>query len=276
MSRPFTAFPKATPQSKTAYETRASPINATIPADSPYSIAQVKADTEWLSKEAKIDEVTALRIVVLECQSRASALLKGRLSNEELSGLQGSGPNQTVVPLALLSQGIDADVLQAEFETPENRQLRILRLYLSERQYILKCVDYLIQTAAYAPPAAPSQGKGSQEPLSPMEQMGQSLFQGLIGSDEWLLNSFQAIARNINNVDDGSAWFGGREDIDSEWIDSQLVEVTHTLEIVFQALDKSECIASSTVILAWHDLVKSYKYLQFNGVSILVSIIGLH
>lgn len=276
LSQPFAAFPLPSQQSKSAFETKTSPINVTTSSTAPYDIKQVKDDALWLSKEAKIDEISALRIVVEECQSRASALLLGPISNEDLAGVQEStGSSQSWAPVALLTQGVDADAIQADFNKEESRKLRILRTYLSERRYILKCVDYLLQNAIYGSPdiAASGKGKETDAVLSPMEDIGRSIAGKMEESDQWLLGCLAAIEANIQNVDNGSGWFqesGGRIDLELEWTHTQIAEATHTLEIIFQNIDKSGRTPSSTVILAWLNLVSSYNFLEFKTVSTLI------
>ena len=71
LARPFHPFSFTQSNTKAAFETKTAAINVAPTSNCEYDINKIKEDALWLSKEAQIDEVSALRIIVLEYQSRA-------------------------------------------------------------------------------------------------------------------------------------------------------------------------------------------------------------
>ena len=55
----------------------------------------MKEDALWLSEKAQIDETSALRVVVEECQSRAAARLSAPFSEDELTNIREAAGNST-------------------------------------------------------------------------------------------------------------------------------------------------------------------------------------
>jgi nuclear pore complex protein Nup188 len=285
LAQPFAAFSPPSQQSKSAFETKTSAINVATAPNAPYDMKQVKEDALWLSKEAKLDEITALRIVVQECQSRAAALLEGRFSTEELAALQeASSLSQSIIPVSLLSQAVEVDVLQAEFDKEDHRRLRIAQAYLSERRYLLKCVNYILQKTIYNLGKLSDKNVGDKKPesdFSPMEDLGRSLINGMGGSDSWILACLAAIEVNFQSVSNGPEWFkdgAGRDDIEVEWANVRIAEATHILEILFQTLGLLDGVPSSRTVLTWLQLVMENNFLIHETVSticVLVREFGL-
>jgi nuclear pore complex protein Nup188 len=134
LARPFDSSPP-TAQTKSVFETKTSAINVTPSSDARYDIKQLKEDALWLSASAKIDEVSALRIVVQECQARTTAKLLGRFSEAELASIResaGDSKFSSPVTASLLSRGADITELQVDFVTDDNRRQRILFPGVSE------------------------------------------------------------------------------------------------------------------------------------------------
>lgn len=265
LAKPFSAFPPPTPQTKAAFDQRTSAINVTPSASSRYDIKEVKEDALWLSRVAQLDEVSALRIVVVECQSRDITLLLQPFSEEELVGLReasGNSSYSSATPISLLSQAAHSKQVEDGFDSKPNRQYRILQTYLSERRHFLKCVD-LILYASYASKKRRLGGEeatGKVQANSWIELIGSEMYQRYQPHDDIMIASFNSIKTNFENLANGTDWLGdqdGTEDINLEWAKNQLVEATHTLEIVFCLIDTHEEIASSQVILAWFRLMQS-------------------
>ena len=275
MAYPFKAFSSPSQQSKSAFETKTSAINVTPSSNTRYNIREVKEDAVWLSKEVKIDEISALRIVVEECQDRPSAQLLGRLSNEELASIQEAA---SIIQgsTALLSRVTDADPVQDDFDSQESRRLRILRMYLSERRNLLQCLNILCQKSFYPDQEElGGRGKDTEAPVSWVRTVGKNVEHGIGDQDEWIIGGLSAIETNVGNVDAGSGWLqghGGREDIENEWINNQIMEITYTMEVIFQIIDTKPTLCSSTVVTAWMSAMERCNFFdQFSTVRILNS-----
>jgi nuclear pore complex protein Nup188 len=269
LSHPFNAFCPPSQERKAAFETKTSAINVTPSSSARYDIKEIKDDALWLSKEAAIDEVSALRVVVVECQSRTCAQLVDRFSSEELAGIQdAAGRNQSVLPVDLLSLGDDAKTVQAAFDTKNSRQLRILRTYLCERRSLLDCVKTLLQGFLYqrSDGYGSRQGKEPEQLSSRLVKIGEGLARVTARESEaFLLECIASIDANIRRINEGSGWYkeeGSREDVEIEWINNQISEITITMEIIFQSLDTSNFIASSRLVLAWVHMVTENGFFE--------------
>lgn len=204
LAHPSKAFPAPSQQSKAAFETKTSAINVTPSSNTRYNIKEVKEDAIWLSNEARIDEVTALRIVLEECQDRSSAQLLGRFSNEELASIREAA-GATQASTALLS---DSDAIQEDFDCPKSRRQRILSTYLSARRNILQCLNVVFQKTLYSGPEASGgrKGKDPQAPESWVQRIGNNLVRAMGDQDRWIVEAISTIAVHATNLGSGSGW----------------------------------------------------------------------
>lgn len=221
----------------------------------------------WLSKEATIDEVSALRVVVVEWQTRTSTQLLDAFSNEELAGIQDSaGQSQSSLPVALLSQGTDAKALSEAYHSTESRRLRILYTYLSENRHLLKCVDTLLQHSLHSQGEKRQKERGKSTSQKLAEVRHHLAHAAPAESQKFLLECIESVEENVKKIDSGSGWYkedGGRADVEIEWTNNQIAEATIAMQIIFQTIDIAEAIASSTTVLAWMKLTTTYSF--FDG-----------
>lgn len=218
------------------------------------------------------DEVSALRIVVQECQARVSAKLLGDFSEEELASIReaaGDSKLSSPVTATLLSRGVDPVEAQAQFETEDNRRKRILALYLSERRYFLKCPERLI-FAVYKKNAQ-NEGqnrKGKQTVVADtwLEASGRGILAAIGQTEAFFLQCLIAIERNVQNIGSGSGWYDGtRPEIEADWVRTQLTEATHTMEILLQMVFLDANFPTSQLTLGWFRLLQSCEF--FNAFS---------
>jgi nuclear pore complex protein Nup188 len=277
LSNPFEAYPAPSSQTKATFETRTSAINATPSLTAKYDIKEVKSDALWLSKVAEIDEVSALRIAVEECQSRSSAQLQGPFSEEELTSIReaaGESKYSSPIPVLLLSQAADAEAFKKEFGTEENRRERMLQTYLSERRNLLKCAEQLLHNC-FSNPQSPSEvGKAKESQTAPswVVECGRTVVSklGSNGGDKFVLRGIKFIETKIRNIETGSGWFsedGGRESLEIAWIQTQIAEATHSMEMLWHFLVYVIGFPSSQVVLGWFQLQQSFGF--FNTFSMV-------
>lgn len=265
MSQPF-ADSKPTPQTKQLFETKTSAINVTPSSDARFDIGQVKADTLWLNEVGGFDEVSALRIVVQECQARVSAKLLGDFSEEELASLRvaaGDSKFSSPVTAILQGRGVDPIEAQTQFQTEDKRRQRILELYQSERRYFVKCLERLIFAALKKNAKNEGQKKGKQATVTHtwLEASGRDILAAIGRTDTFFLQCLKSIERNVQNISHGSGWYDGtRADIESDWIRTQLIEATHTMEILLQMVFADAEFPTSQLTLGWFRLLHSCQF----------------
>jgi nuclear pore complex protein Nup188 len=286
LAHPFDAHAQPSTQTKAAFETKTSAINVTPSSSAKYDIKEIKEDSLWLSKLAKIDEVSALRLVTEECQSRTSAQFLGQFSEEELASIRdAAGNNQypSLLPVSLLVQGLDPNAFQQQFARKDTRRQRILRTFFSQRRYLLKCTERLIDVAFSNRDITEENGtgKGKAVELEPSWQVtcGMALASrvDLDNLEPIILRCIQALSTNLKNLDDGSGWSdedGERGNIEIEWARNQFTEATHAMELLWQFLANSVGVPSCQIILEWFRLQQSCGFFNIYE-SVRVSFSGL-
>lgn len=281
LAKPFDAFAKATAQTKSAFETKTAAINVTPTTDGRYDIGQIKEDSLWLSKEVDIDEIAALRIVVEEWQTRSASRLLCAFTDEEISTLQAAVDNATDVQLnstsrALLSGAGGLGTNPETFETQESRRLRIINTYLTERTYILRCAETLLQRCTYSEYIVRRGVVTTTKGEAPwVESVAKNLRESvhLSGRESHIFqaNCIKGLRTCVERLVQGSGWFkqdGGRDDVELEFTRTQLAEAIHILELLFQALETAGCIPSAKTVLEWYQVLSEFGYLdQYQAVS---------
>jgi nuclear pore complex protein Nup188 len=278
LARPYNPYSFNKNQTKTSFETKTAAINVTPTSKGLYDIGEIKEDALWLSKEAQIDEVSALRLVVLEYQGRSSAQLLCDFGEEEAACIQeaaGNGPESlAMVPTAAVSSG-NVD----KFNSQGSRRIRALRLFLSERRYLLKCAASLLQTGLdQHMDAADGTGQAGNRSRTWVDQMGTKVCESIRESgrsmQEFLMDSIRSLKMSFAGLENGSGWFaqdGGHEVLEIDWLGNKIIEAVHTMEIVFSILDFQRSIPSSDSVLEWFRFVMTFGFFdEFNSVCPLI------
>ncbi|KAF7939052.1 uncharacterized protein EAE98_001388 [Botrytis deweyae] len=272
LSNPVTAFPEPTNETKEEFESKNAPINADH-SSADYDVSKVSEDARWLSGMVKIDEVTALRLVVQEHQSRAYAQLLGKLSEEELISLQDAFGNKKSTNFLSAGSfiGTQAEVAPSEEESRRNRRMRMLSIYLSERRFFWKCLTLIIQRPRLSP-----------TPITPLDDWYEGLHIKLLGSWKSSGASQNRMVELVKSIDagltklfdaksEGSGWSlegDGRDELELEWASNQIIEATHMMETIFYYIFSSDTaleISHSDLVLEWFDFISKFKFLDEMG-----------
>ncbi|KAK0646672.1 nucleoporin subcomplex protein binding to Pom34-domain-containing protein [Cercophora newfieldiana] len=270
---PAKAFEPPSAQSKTDYETKTAAINVVPTPDDPYNINEIKADALWLSSAAKVNEVAALRIAVLEYLTRAQSHLTGPLSTQDVVNIQeaaGISDAQASSILALLnvSAVADAEATHADFETETSRRKRILTTYLSERRSFLSAADSLITFLLHSTPA--SMGirvdalrrniailgfkfdEAASMNISAFEELVPKYFEYLEGC---LIRSGSSPEIKEPEI--------LTEALQVDWTRTALTEAIHAMSLAFQVIDLAgKAFALPDVVSQWFRLMGAFDFLD--------------
>lgn len=270
LSQPFDAFPPPSPETKTRFEQKTSAINVTPSPNSRFDLKVIKEDTLWLSQAVDVDEVSALRIVVVEAQNRTAAQLLGQFSEEELAGIReaaGNSKYSSAIPMSLLSQGADPELVRSAFASQDSRRQRILHTYLVERRCLLKSIETLLQLVR----DCSSQDQDSTRDKSPevskpwLQTKASEILQKFGPRNVFLTRAFSAIKAIAIKSESGSGCFaqnGGNNEIEVAWTTSHLSEMIHVMEIVFDLLASNPEITSANVIDQWLHLIQDCGFFE--------------
>lgn len=269
-----TVFPSPSAKSKSEFETKTAAIHAETSAHASLSLKEIKADALWLSGNAGIDEVNALRIAVLEWQSRPASRLLGRFAEEEASSLKGAaavdtfrvslaGPSFADIFNAKPGEGDDG----ADFISERNRRLRLRECYLSERSHIVKTARKLL--AMFLDSA--DRDAVSQEPpasSSGLRKLGASLFQDKVKGAEWHKypqTCITAVQTRLSSLDGPGDWLStakSNRQIESLWRTILVEEISQLLQSLFLQLQTSAEIPPAELLLSWLRLMHEHVFLE--------------
>lgn len=260
----MSAFAPPNDETKKSFETKTALINVPSGPDGRANVEAIKKDAEWLSKNAKLNLVAALRVVVIEYQSRPARHLLGSLSSQDATNLQeaaglNNGQGSAFVSDLGAAAALDAEEIWTQFEKPETRQRHIFDTYLTERRYFMMAADYAHSILLYdrLPTFAkvdidlskryrlklPS--REDAEPLLP------AYFEVLISS----MRSIEAGFKAVTEED----WV--TDDVELDWLRTLLTETVHALSVAFQVIDSfGDDFAPSSAVSQWFSLMGVYNF----------------
>ncbi|KAI1393250.1 nucleoporin subcomplex protein binding to Pom34-domain-containing protein [Hypoxylon trugodes] len=283
-TKPGSAFDPPTDKSphRANFEKKTAAIQVTPAPNDKYDIGVIKEDALWLSKNARINEIAALRAVVIEFQSRSRSQLLGPLSNQDVANLReaaGAANTQTtnILPGLNITSTLDAAEIQVNFEKNENRRLRIFQTYLDESRYYAATNDYIFTLMLQETlPASPVSDASRTIRKSYLEAYGMSPKQPQKSPNDTPTKTFHALATQYLNllpdsisrsqapidsvVEDKSLL---TEENNERWIQTWLTEALHRMVIVYQLLDlSSDVFVSTQLAQQWFSLVNIFGFLE--------------
>lgn len=140
LKTPQDAFPAPSSTSKAAFERTTAAVNSPPSEANLPGIAQLKKEALSLSQTLAIDELSALRLIILDYENK---------SETELINCSSSG---TINEMDVTFFGTDetplkASELQTDSEKEQKLLFRRIGLYFLERRYVLRCAQHLVSAA---------------------------------------------------------------------------------------------------------------------------------
>ncbi|KAI4253905.1 MAG: hypothetical protein LQ352_003413 [Teloschistes flavicans] len=282
LKRSFTPDLGPTSEARSTFNTKTSAINTVPSAQGRFDIQQIKDDTLWLSTEAKLNEVAALRIVVLERQTRPAEHLQDSSLADDRSIALGAGsfngsrtqPTLSVSRSAWLPQPTSSERLPTEaFDSDDARHIRLFKIYLAERRYRLKTCKYLAITAScrVGDGKAASSGLLGSTPKW-VDSVGNEILtawdiQGVseYGGRNIFLSGIDTLRARIRGLEEGSGWFrdmGLQEAVEASWCESQIIEMVAVLELMLVMLGNLTQMSRSGVVSSWFRLMSDYGFFE--------------
>lgn len=279
--RSFSPFSPSTSQTKSSFETKTSAINVPPSNDGQYDVKQLKDDTIWLSKETSIDEMAALRIAMLEWQMRSCVQLLQENTADELAqkNITGrSGSLQTTRPSPRSSVLVKSSRLEegdpGTFDSLQSRQKRLLKVYLSERRYIIKTSEYVASRAR-----CQASHKGRERPkdkavasLDWVQEIGDAILAdwkadsvSSKGGKNHIVSAVDALQTRATGLEQGTGWFkdqGLQEDMEAAWASNQILEMIHIMGTILVLLDSSTKLTRSDAFLSWFRFMNRYAFFE--------------
>ncbi|KAH6625132.1 nucleoporin subcomplex protein binding to Pom34-domain-containing protein [Boeremia exigua] len=240
LSRPWKPFADPSPQEKSRFEAKTAPISVAPAQQAHFSLDEIKADSLWLSRQAQISEYAALQVVAQEWQSRPTVQLLSGLTEEEALSVQDAAglanlgastfvPNSSIMtPLASRS---------TQFDTQDQRRLRIIEIYHSTCASIIRISQLLISWGA-APQLRSQTIYGNDYHTVGagwIEELGKNITTAQISGPATALDQcLQAVKKRCETLDEGYAWDVAETIIEAaseKWVTAQTVELLHLLHL---------------------------------------------
>ncbi|KAK7996129.1 Nucleoporin [Apiospora marii] len=282
-TKPNTVFEAGDNDSyKQAFETRTSAVQVTPTPNDKYDVKTIKEDSLWLSKNARINLLAALRVVVIEFQSRARSQLIGAISSQDAVSLQEAAgatnaQTSTVIPGLNLSGLPDAADLESDFEKPESRRLRIFSTYLNERRHFAMATDYIFtlmlqQRLPSLPTATEATTKIRDSfleaygltSLTPQSDAPAKTYHALISRYFTVVSDSIAACGDITTATEDRALH--RDDMQIERMRTFVTEAIHAMTVAFQLLDLSnQVLVPAELLQQWFQFLGDTSFLELIG-----------
>ncbi|KAJ5082461.1 Nucleoporin [Penicillium argentinense] len=275
LSQSLNPFCRPSTKSKSEFESKTSAVHVETNSTNSFDLKEIKADAQWLSKTADIDEVTALRIVILERQDRPAARLTANFSSEEAASLASAtgtdnlrvsvaGPN-----LANICSRAQTDQNSSSFDTEKDRRLRLRSVYISERAHVLKTFRKLLVLSLHdlAGDSVISGGRDGARKLA-LFKLGVTIFKEKSSGDglkQFLEECITGIRTRLKDVTANDGWLGVSEssrEVEDTWKTTLVEELVHILQIMFHQLHASGEVPSGAMLESWLELMAEYGFLE--------------
>ncbi|PFH60380.1 hypothetical protein XA68_11043 [Ophiocordyceps unilateralis] len=264
LNDPSKAFAPPDEASKVDFDTKTAPINVASASTDGFDIKTIKSDAEWLSKNARVNLVAALRVVLIEMQSRPRRHLTGPLSSQDASNLQEAAGLQNSQGACFLydlgaASTLDVDEITADFDKPDSRKRRLFDTFLTERRSFMMTMEYLFSLQLYRRlPILTSADRGlaTLYRLQPMADNMASLLPAYL---KVVCDCMGGIEEGLGSLTDDALLL--LQEVELDWIRSLLTETIHALSVAFQLVDSlgSE-FPPSDAVNQWFSLMEVYGF----------------
>lgn len=267
-----------------------------------YDIKTIKDDSTWLSKNARINLVAALRIVVIEFQSRPRSQLTGPISTQDVANLQEAAgatnaQASNILPGLNLAATRDAIELQSDFDKDDARRRRIFQTYLAERRYFAMTTDHLFTLMLHEQLPSCSANDATRRirdsfleaygltSQTPSAEGPAKTYHALIAQYFTLTSDSIKTCEDITSIAEDQSILD--DEMQIEWMKTFLTEAIHAMTVSFQLLDLcSQVLVSPELLKQWFQFVGDTSFLDVLGtvegisqlippVQCLVSVISL-
>ncbi|OAA71353.1 Nucleoporin [Cordyceps fumosorosea ARSEF 2679] len=266
LKNPIAAFSPPDDASGKDFETKTAPINVTSASTQKLDIQVLKDDAKWLSKNAKTNLVAALRIVIVEHQSRPSRHLVGPLSSQDATNLHEAAGLKDGQSASFLSDlgsaaALDTDELSAEFEKQDSRRTRLFETLLSERRHFMMAIDHVNSIKLYGRLPISAQNNDDIGELFKLNTRStKEQIEALLPAYFRVLTDCTGRIESglLSTTDDALL---SNEKTEIEWLRTLFTEIVHALSVIFQLVDSlGDDFAPPSSVTQWFSLMEMYNF----------------
>ena len=267
LSRPLNPFDQPSPSTKASFETRTAPSQVTRSGNGSYNIDEIKGDTIWLSTKVKVDEITALRIAVLEWQAQPAEKLRSDSAHEVddtgLANIANFGasaffPKSSIVAAPLLK---DAD----GFTPEEKRRQRLLKIWIEEKVAVIRIVEILVLAALNRKHNADQTPRTSRGEKSFDESLGDELLTKQESTDDaFLTKCIEAVDTQLGQLSSGSGWYKDEDvvlEVEEAWGKGIMLGNLYVQKLILSHLFFSRRLTHVNPTIQWFKTMDNYGFL---------------
>ncbi|KAF4554989.1 Nucleoporin NUP188-like protein [Elsinoe fawcettii] len=259
---PFSAHQKPSSTSRTQYDNLTSAINAPGSGSRNFDVKELKEDASWLSKELDVDEVTALRVVLLEWQDRARRDLLSHWTEDEVIGLRNTTASSSSGTLSNLLRRCEITKPGSKSSADKDRSRNeLLALFYTEEQYLWKTSEIVFGLAQRAE-LQPSASTLSKPCLPPSLRMtAQSIWKShaeryaVSGDETVVAHSARALRGFLDHLVQQETWptfLQNKKAIASIFVSSSMETIISLLRILQLHLHRETYgVTSASDISLW-------------------------
>ncbi|RAK98623.1 nucleoporin [Aspergillus ibericus CBS 121593] len=275
LSNCLNAFPSPSAKSKSDFDSKTAAIHVETNAQASYDLKEIKADALWLSEKAGIDEISALRLTILEWQNRPATRLLTRFADEETTSLQSAaGGDNLRVSLAgpafaeILNRKAAREEGASDFSSEANRRLRLRTLYLSERSHVVKLARKLLGLHLSDTQDTVFSQQPSSRHVQLLCKLGATIFKGKSEGEGWRTfnqGCIDAMRSRLSSLDGDSGWLGAAEsnqEVEDLRATTLIEELIHIVQMLFLQLQASAEVPAADILLSWLRLMVDYSFLE--------------
>ncbi|KAI9664323.1 MAG: hypothetical protein M1831_002256 [Alyxoria varia] len=266
---------------KADFESLTSAINLAPTDNGKYDIKQIKEDALWLSGQAKIDEVSALRIVVIEWQERSTTRLCNGYSEGEAISLQQVGTTvgslrASIAPQKLHNNGTSSNGhtdLSQGFNNDASRHARLLSTLSEDRSYLVG-VNVALQARYCLEPELLL--NFPDDPLGWTSEVGKDVVESRskrrsassnTPDDEPLQPIISTLRSRLKNVEKGSGWDQAADDhfayLEEQYRAGQIADIIRLFQLVLIHVNQATSTITPESIKCWFRLMQDHDFFQF-------------
>ncbi|KAI9723806.1 MAG: hypothetical protein M1828_004056 [Chrysothrix sp. TS-e1954] len=277
LSKSFDAIEGPNPRAKTDFDTRTASINITPSGNGSYDINEIKNDAAWLSEHAKVDQLTALRVVILEWQERSRTRILRGFTEEEVISLQRTlGSRLPTTFSAYASQKNENG--EVRFNSTEQRQARIFSTWLVEYGGLVRTaavLDMLCFLDLPKPPPGRSYGPNEASDLRnpswirdagdrvsnarnarAVSSMKKDATNQVLEAIRRHLESFELGCNSIDELVEGAQ-------LNEDYRTCQLDCIVYLLQLFSARISALPRFPPTSIVREWFQLLEAYRFFQY-------------
>ena len=254
LSQTIPSLGKSNAAAKSTFENAVAPIN--LPSEALQKEAeQIKSDTTWLSSVHGLNEVEALKIVLLEWQNRPETRLTTGYADTELTSLRDALGSEYASTLRLIPDGPygRSDTI---FDSDDARKARILHQAHRIEPAMLAVTREAIQAASQQPDPKRSdfQVEWSRLLATDASWSLQQALVGVVGAVDTIVEELYRLPE-WNGVD-----VAFHDQLEAEFVTTKLQSVAILFEIVLLLANSSTDRVTGEMMQEWLELLTRHGY----------------